>query len=545
MPAPGPADTFDYVIVGAGSAGCVLANRLTANGRHSVLLLEAGGSDRRFFVQMPIGYGKCFHDARVNWRYRTEPEASLAGRAGYWPRGKVLGGSSAINAMVFVRGQPQDFDGWAALGNAGWAWCDVLPYFRRMEDCARGASEWRGAGGPFATRFIDDEAHPLCGAFLRAGEEAGFRRNEDFNGATQEGVGYYEIAVRDGRRVSSASAYLDPARSRSNLAIVTDALVTRLGFEGARAASVTYERGEATQTVRAAREVIVCAGAVASPALLQCSGVGPAPLLQSLGIPVIRDAPAVGHHLQDHLCIDYLYRAKVPSLNEVLRPWHGKLRVGLRYLARREGPLAMSVNQAGGFVRSRTDVDRPDLQLYFSPLSYTRTPPGVRPLMTPDPFPGFLLSAQPCRPRSRGRIEAQSTDPRVPPRIVPGSLSDPADLADLVAGARLLRRLASMPALASIIAEEMRPSAAVGDDDDALAADIRARASSVFHPTSTCRMGVDPRESVVDPRLRVHGIAGLRVVDASVFPSVTSGNTNAPVLMVAERAADVVLADVH
>ena len=536
--------TFDYVIVGAGSAGCVLANRLTANGRHRVLLLEAGGSDRRFFVQMPIGYGKCFHDPSVNWRYRTEPEPALDGRAGYWPRGKVLGGSSAINAMVFVRGQPQDFDAWAALGNAGWGWQDVLPYFRRLEDCARGESDLRGAGGPFATRFIDTEAHPLCVAFLKAGEEAGFPRNRDFNGATQEGVGYYEIAVRDGRRVSSASAYLDPARGRANLSIVTDALVTCVAFEGSRAAAVAYVQGGVEHRVQAAREILLCAGAINSPQLLQVSGVGPAPLLQTLGIAVVRDAPGVGRNLQDHLCIDYLYCARVPSLNEVLRPWHGKLRVGLRYLLRRDGPLAMSVNQAGGFVRSRADGERPDLQLYFSPLSYTRTPPGVRPLMAPDPFPGFLLSAQPCRPRSRGAIEIRSSDPREAPRILPRSLSDPDDLTDLVTGARLLRRLASMPALASIIAEEMHPGPGVATDDDAaLAADVRARASSVFHPTSTCRMGVDPRASVVDARLRVHGLAGLRVVDASVFPAVTSGNTNAPVLMVAERAADLILTD--
>jgi len=544
MAGPGSSNAFDYIIVGAGSAGCVLANRLTASGRHRVLLLEAGGSDRRFFIRMPIGYGKCFYDPDVNWRYLTEPEPALDGRAGYWPRGKVLGGSSAINAMVFVRGQPEDFDGWAAQGNAGWGWRDVLPYFRRLEDCPRGESAWRGAGGPFATRFIDDEAHPLCEAFLRAGQEAGYARNADFNGAPQEGVGYYEIAVRDGRRVSAASAYLDPARGRANLAIVTGALATSVHFHGTRAAAVTYLQGDVPRTAHAAREVIVCAGAVNSPQLLQLSGVGPAPLLQALGIPVVRDAPAVGRHLQDHLCIDYLYRAKVPSLNEVLRPWHGKLRVGLQYLARREGPLAMSVNQAGGFVRAHAGAGRPDLQLYFSPLSYTRTPPGRRPLMTPDPFPGFLLSAQPCRPRSRGVIEAASPDPRAAPRIVPHSLAEPADLADLVAGARVLRRLAAMPALAAVVAEEMRPGASVAnDDDEALAADVRARASSVFHPTSTCRMGVDPLASVVDPRLRVHGVAGLRVVDASVFPGVTSGNTNAPVLMVAERAADLILAD--
>jgi choline dehydrogenase len=534
--------TFDYIVVGAGSAGCVLANRLTADGRHRVLLLEAGGSDRRFYVRMPIGYGKCFYDPRVNWMYRTEPEAALGDRAGYWPRGKLLGGSSAINAMVFVRGQPGDFDAWEAQGNPGWSWRDVLPYFRRMEDSAFGPSEWRGAGGPFATSEIGAQAHPLGEAFLRAGEEAGLPRNGDFNGATQEGVGYYEIAVRDGRRVSSASAYLAPACARPNLTVATDARATRIGFTGTRAATVTYRQRGAERVAQAAREILVCGGAVNSPQLLQLSGIGPGALLQSLGIAVVRDAPAVGHHLQDHLCIDYLYRARVPSLNEVLRPWHGKLRVGLRYLLRRDGPLALSVNQAGGFVRSHPGVARPDLQLYFSPLSYTRAPAGKRPLMSPDPFPGFLLSAQPCRPGSRGRIEIRSPDPLAAPRIEPNSLSDPRDLDELLAGARLLRRLAAMPALAAVIAEEMRPGPRV-DGDEAMTEDIRRRASSVFHPVSTCRMGSDPRTSAVDARLRVHGVTGLRVIDASVFPGVTSGNTNAPVLMVAERGADLVLAD--
>jgi choline dehydrogenase len=539
---PPALNTFDYIIVGAGSAGCVLANRLSADGRQRVLLLEAGGSDRRLYVRMPIGYGKCFYDPRVNWMYRTEPEAALADRAGYWPRGKLLGGSSSINAMVFVRGQPGDFDAWEAQGNPGWGWRDVLPYFRRMEDSAFGPSEWRGAGGPFATSDIGAQAHPLCRAFLRAGAEAGLPRNGDFNGASQEGVGYYEIAVRDGHRVSSASAYLAPARSRANLTVITQAVATRIGVEDGRATTVAYREGGADHAARATREVILCAGAVNSPQLLQLSGIGPGALLQSLAIPVVRDAPAMGRHLQDHLCIDYLYRARVASLNEVLRPWHGKLRVGLRWLARRDGPLAMSVNQAGGFVRSRPDVVRPDLQLYFSPLSYTRSPPGRRPLMSPDPFPGFLLSAQPCRPGSRGTVAIRSPDPLAAPRIEPHSLSDPRDLDELLAGARLLRRLAAMPALAEIIAEEMRPGPAIADDD-AMIADIRRRASSVFHPVGTCRMGPDPHDSVVDARLRVHGIAGLRVIDAAVFPAVTSGNTHAPVQMVAERGADLVLAD--
>ena len=533
---------FDYIVVGAGSAGCVLANRLTENGRHKVLLLEAGGSDSRFFLRMPIGYGMSFYNPQVNWMYRTGPEASLAGRQGYWPRGKVLGGSSTINAMVFVRGQREDFDGWKALGNPGWGWDDVLPYFRKMEDSARGPNAWRGRGGPLAITDVSRDLHPLCATWLRAGAELGLPRNDDFNGATQEGVGLYEITTRKGRRESAATAYLDPARGRANLAIETGAQVTRIGFDGTRAAGVTYVQDGTIRSARAAREVILCAGAINSPLLLQHSGIGPAAHLQAHGIPVVRDHPAVGQHMQDHLCIDHLYRSRVPTLNEVLRPWHGKLWAGLRYVAARRGPLALSVNQGGGFVRSRPGLDRPNMQLYFSPVSYTRAPAGKRPLMSPDPFPGFLLSAQPCRPTSRGFVQVRSADPFDAPVIVPNSLATAHDIEELLEGALLLRRLAATPAFAAVIAEEMKPGRAAQSRDE-LIDDIRRRASTVFHPVSTCRMGPDPQESVVDHTLRVHGIGGLRVIDASVFPAVTSGNTNAPAIMVGEKGADLVLAD--
>ena len=534
-------NAFDYIIVGAGSAGCVMANRLSADGRSRVLLLEAGGTDQRFWVQVPIGYGKCFYDPRVNWMYRTEPEAALGGRSGYWPRGKLLGGSGAINAMVFVRGHPLDFDDWQAAGNPGWGWRDVLPYFQRLEDSeVRG--ECRGIGGPMSVSDIAGDAHPLCDAFLQAGAEAGLARNHDFNGASPEGIGYYQITVRNGRRVSTASAYLRPAIGRPNLYVKTDAHVTGIGFNGTRATHVTFARRGTLFAMSAAREIVLCAGAINTPQLLQLSGVGPAAHLQSLGIPVLRDSPAVGRHLQDHLCIDYLYRARVPSLNEALRPWHGKLRAGLKYLATRRGPLALSLNQAGGFVRSRSDLARPDLQLYFSPLSYTRAPKGTRPLMNPDPFPGFLLSAQPCRPASRGRVEIRSANPRDPPRIMPNSLDSVRDVDDLVHGARLLRALATTRSLSAVIAEEMHPGAHVQTREQ-IVEDIRERCSSVFHPVGTCRMGADPGDAVVDHRLRVHGIEALRIVDASIFPSITSGNTNAPVIMVAEKAADLVLED--
>lgn len=533
---------FDFVIVGAGSAGCVLAHRLTENGKHSALVLEAGGSDRRLWLRVPIGYGKSFYDSRVNWMYHTEPDPGLAGRSGYWPRGKVLGGSGAINAMVFVRGQPADFDAWEAAGNPGWGWQDVLPYFKRLEDSEFGPNALRGRGGPVHVADVTRDAHPLCEVYLRAGVEAGLPRVADLNGSLHEGVGLNQITVRDGWRVSAASAYLHPAMSRPNLRIETGALVTSIAFDGTRATGVVYQRGGTATSVRARREVIVAAGAVNSPLLLQASGVGPAALLQSLGVGVVADRFAVGRHLQDHLCVDYLYRSRVPTLNDELRPWPGKLRSGLRYVLRRRGPLSLSVNQGGGFFRSRPSLDRPDMQLYFSPLSYVKARPGKRELMSPDPWPGFLLSVQPCRPASRGHLRLRSRDPYAAPWIEPNSLAVEGDVADMLAGVKFLRRLAATPALSSVIEDEIAPGRAV-QSDEALVDDIRQRASTVFHPVGTCRMGADPQDTVVDARLRVHGVEALRVIDASIFPALTSGNTNAPTLMVAEKGADLMLAD--
>jgi choline dehydrogenase len=531
---------FDFVIVGGGTAGCVLAHRLTADGRHSALLIEAGGSDRRFWIQVPIGYGRSFYDPGVNWKLMSEPEPGLAGRRLYWPRGKVLGGSSSINAMVFIRGHPGDFDEWEATGNPGWGWRDVLPYFKRLEDNARGADDWRAVGGPLAVSELARFAHPVCRSFIAAGVEAGYPLNDDFNGATMEGVGYYQITTRGGRRMSTARAYLDPARRRSGLAVELHALASRILFEAGRAIAVEFRQRGAIRTVRARREVIVAAGAVHSPLLLQASGIGPGPLLRQLAIPVVRHNPAVGANLQDHLSLDHIYRSKVATLNNELRPLAGKLVAGLKYLALRRGPLALSVNHAGGFVRSRPDLARPDIQLYFQPMSYTTVPAGRRPLMSPDPFPGFLMSIAPCRPFSRGAIRLRSPDLADPPLIVPGSLADERDLEALVTGFGLLRRLAAMPSLASVIAEEIAPGPAVISRADIIAF-ARAHAGSVFHASGTCRMGPEAGSSVVDNRLRVHGVDALRVVDASIFPNVTSGNTNAPVVMVAEKAADLIL----
>jgi choline dehydrogenase len=533
---------YDYIIVGAGSAGCVLANRLSESGRHRVLLLEAGGSDRRFWITIPIGYGKTFYDARYNWKYLTEPDAGTADRVSYWPRGKVLGGSSSINAMVYIRGQAEDFDGWATAGNPGWAWRDVLPYFKKSEDFAQGASEFHGAGGPMHVSDTTGQVHPICRDYLAAGEQAGLALNNDFNGASQEGVGLYQILTRGGFRVSSARAFLRPAMGRGNLHVRERAQAARILFEGKRAVGVEYVERGMRQQARCSGEVILAAGAINSPQLLQLSGVGPGSLLQSFGIEAILDRPAVGAHLQDHLSVDYLYRSRRPTLNNILRPWWGKLLVGIEYIVSRRGPLALSVNQAGGFFRSSPALTRPDMQLYFSPLSYIKAPPGSRPLMSPDPYPGFLLSVSPCRPDSRGHLQIRSPDPFAAPAIYPNYLATAHDMAEMLAGVRFLRRLASTPALAALIEEELKPGSQV-QGDEALIQDIRQRAGTVFHPVSTCRMGPDAADSVVDARLKVHGLGGLRVVDASIFPSVTSGNTNAPAIMVGEKGADMILQD--
>ena len=533
---------FDFIVVGAGSAGCVLANRLTESGQHRVLLLEAGGSDRSLWLRMPIGYGHSFHDPRVNWRYRTAPEPALAGREGYWPRGKVLGGSSSINAMVFVRGQASDFDAWAALGNPGWGWADVLPWFRRLEDSARGASELRGVGGPLHVSDVARDVHPLCATYLAAGREAGLPFNHDLNGAHQEGVGIYEITTRRGWRESASSAYLRPALQRPNLRVQTKAHATAITFDGTRASGVAYLQGGQRHSARARHEVILSAGAINSPQLLQLSGVGPGALLHALGIAVVADLAAVGSHLQDHLCIDHAYRARVPTLNHQFGTWHGQLWAGLRYLATRGGPLALSVNQGGGFFRSRPGLDEPNAQLFFSPLSYTKATPGRRALLRPDPYPGFLLSAQPCRPTSRGHLQIRSADPLAAPLIVANALSTEHDVQEMLEATTFLRTLAATPSLSAVIERETLPGTAVQSRAQLLE-DIRQRASTTFHPVSTCRMGPDAATSVVDARLRVHGLQGLRVIDASAFPAITSGNTNAPTLMLAEKGAALVLAD--
>jgi len=534
---------YDYIIVGAGSAGCVLANRLTAGGEHRVLLLEAGGGDRSPWIQVPIGYGRTFNDPRFNWMYQAQPDPALDNRSAHWPRGKVLGGSSSINAMVYVRGQPADFDDWRAAGNPGWSWSELLPYFKKLEDHAWGPSEFHGAGGPVHVSDVSASVHPLCATFLQACSSVGIENTRDFNGAQPEGAGLWQVTIKHGVRVSSANAYLRPIWRRANLDVRLRAHVTRVLFSGSRAVGVEYLRGGTPQQAGARAEVLLAAGAINSPQLLELSGVGDAQLLRQFHIPLVADSPAVGRGLQDHLAVSYFYRSRVPTLNDQLAPFLGKVKAALRYALGRRGPLAMSVNQAGAFLRSRAELTRPNLHIYFNPASYSTTTIGPkRRLLNPDPYPGFLMSFNTCRPTSRGTIHIRSSDPLSSPAIFPNSLATEADVQDVFEGARVLRRIAGARPLAEVIETEREPGAQVQSDAEVLA-DFRRRAGSVFHACGTCAMGADPRTSVVDQRLRVRGVSGLRVVDAADFPNISSGNINAPTLMVAERAADLILED--
>ena len=397
-----------YVIVGAGSAGCVLANRLSADGRSEVAVIEAGGGDRSLWVRMPIGYGGAFHHPRLNWRYMSDADPGTGGRTSYWPRGKVVGGSSSINAMVWIRGQAADYDGWAAAGNPGWGFADLLPLFRRAEDYERGADEWRGAGGPIRVSRTDAHVHKLSHDWVASAVAAGVPANDDFNGRTQEGAGLYQINTRGGLRCSAAAGYLRPALRRRNLRLLTRLHATRLLWEGTRAVGVECRAGDRLVRVMARREVIVAAGAVNSPQLLELSGVGQGARIAALGLPVVRDLGGVGENLQDHIGADLVYRSRVPTLNEVLRPWPNRLALGLRWLLTRGGPLALSINQGGGFFRSGPERDRPNLQLYFSPCSYTRAVPGKRRMLSPDAFPAVMLGISNCHPQSRGRVHARN-----------------------------------------------------------------------------------------------------------------------------------------
>ena len=533
------AQEYDYIVVGAGSAGCVLADRLSADGHNTVLVLEAGGHDRRLWINMPIGYGKTFYDQRVNWKFEAQPEPELKCRRIYFPRGKVVGGSSSINAMVYCRGLPNDFDDWARLGNAGWSWDDVRPVydqFERRVDAMGTAPE----GGALYVSDVRGRLHPMERHFFAAAQQAGLPFTEDFNGPHPEGVGRYHINTHRGMRWSAADAFLRPALKRRTVRLQTGAMVQKILLEGRTAVGVSYHVNGVPSDARARRAVVLSAGAIQSPQLLQLSGIGPGDILQRYGIPVVLAQDQVGANLQDHLAMSYYYKATEPTLNNVLSSAWGKLRAGLQYVGTLSGPLSISVNQCGGFVRSYAGAAQPDTQLYCNPVTYKLTESKKGTQIVPDPFAGFILCFQPCRPLSRGRVDIASADVQQAPHIQPRYLSHPDDVAQALRGAQLVRRLSQTAAMRGLIKEPIAPSLEAMDEA-AMIDDFRARASTCYHPVGTCMMGVDAGSSVVDGQLKVHGMDHLYVVDASVFPTVTSGNTHAPTTMVAHKGADAIL----
>lgn len=540
---PDPIDSYDYVIVGAGSAGCVLAARLSEDPATRVLLLEAGPPDRSPWIHLPIGYGKTMWSPVYNWKFETDPDPNMNGRRIYWPRGRTLGGSSSINGLIYVRGQREDYDHWAALGNAGWSYEEVLPYFVKSEGNARGAFPGHGAYGPLKVSDIGAQ-HPLIEAFIAGAGQVGVPRTEDFNGRDQEGAGYYQLTTHKGLRCSTAKAYLGEARRRPNLRIETDAMATQLVVRGRRATGIRYRQGGQERQARAQAEVILSAGAIQSPQLLQLSGIGPAALSQSLGIPVVHDLPGVGENLQDHLQIRLGYECSQPiTTNDQLNSWMGRTRLGLEWLLFRSGALAVGINQGGCFMRALRDEQgrpvaaTPDIQFHVSTLSADMAGGQVH------PYSGFTMSVCQLRPESRGQLRIRSRDAFEPPSIQPNYLATDLDRRTNVAAVRAARAIADTPAMRPFVKREVKPGPDAHSDAQLLEF-CRNHGATIFHPSGTCRMGSDAL-AVVDARLRVHGMAGLRVVDCSVMPTLVSGNTNAPVVMMAEKAADMVREDRH
>lgn len=527
--------TFDFIIVGAGSGGCVLADRLSASGEHRVLLLEAGGRDDNFWIHVPLGYGRLFNHPTLNWRYKTDPEPHLGGREIAQPRGRVLGGSSSINGLIYIRGQHEDFDGWRDGGCPGWGFDDLLPYFRRSEDQVRGSDCWHGVGGPLAVSD-QSETHPLCDAFIAAAGEAGHPINEDFNGAAQEGAGYYQTTSRKGRRWSTAVAYLRRAQRRTNLTVVTNALVHRVTFDNKRATGVIWSGPEGLARATARREIVMTAGAIGTPAILQRSGLGPAARVRALGVELVHDLPELGENMQDHFQVRSVYRStRKITLNDDLASWWRTAWIGARYLATRKGPLTVSAGYAGGFFKSQPGVARPDIQVHF--ITFSTNKMGDR----LDPFSGFTASTCQLRPTSRGHVRAISPDPTAAPSILANYLATEEDCEVNLNGIAMLQRIMDQPAIAPFVDGTLAPPRDAFADRAAMLDYARATGGSLYHPSCTARMGSDAG-AVTAPDLLVNGIEGLSVVDASVMPSVVSGNTNAVIVAIAEKGADLILA---
>jgi choline dehydrogenase len=528
-------DEFDYIVIGAGSAGCVLAARLSEDPAVSVLLLEAGPRDSSLWIHLPIGYGKTMWSGSVNWRYYTEPDPNMNGRRIYWPRGKTLGGSSSINGLIYIRGQREDYDHWAALGNRGWDWDGVLPYFVKSEGNQRGASAYHGGSGPLKVSDIASR-DPLIDAFVAGAGQIGVPASDDFNGARQEGAGYFQLTTWNGGRCSTATAYLAPARRRANLRVVTGAFASGLVLEGRRAVGVRWRQDGQARSARARAEVLLSAGAIQSPQLLQLSGIGPAAFLASHGIAVVHDLPGVGENLQDHLQIRLTYESTRPTTNDQLNSWIGQARLGLQWLMFRTGPLAVGINQGGCFMRALpAEAARPDIQFHVATLSADMAGGKVH------PFSGFTMSTCQLRPESRGHVRIRTTDPFEPPEMRANYLATDLDRRTTVAGVKAARAIAASPAMRPLVKREVKPGPEAASDASLLEF-CRDNGATIFHPSGTCKMGSDPM-AVLDERLRVRGIERLSVVDCSAMPTLVSGNTNAPAVMMAEKAADMIRED--
>ncbi|WP_391480873.1 GMC family oxidoreductase [Nereida sp. NH-UV-3] len=525
----------DFIIVGAGSAGCVLANRLSEDPNNKVVLLEAGGRDWNPWIHVPVGYFKTMHNPSVDWCYRTEPDPGLNGRSIDWPRGKVLGGSSSLNGLLYVRGQAEDYDRWRQMGNEGWGWDEVLPLFKKSEANERGADEFHGDDGGLSVSNMRIQ-RPICDAWVAAAQAAGYKFNPDYNGANQEGVSYFQLTTRNGRRCSSAVAFLNPARKRPNLKIITNAQVQRVVLDGKKATGVTYlDKSGQEHTVNARRDIVLSSGAINSPQLLMLSGIGDTDQLTENGITPLHKLDGVGKGLQDHLQARLVFKCKEPTLNDEVRSLVNQAKIAAKYALFRSGPMTMAASLATGFFKTRPDVGTPDVQFHVQPWSADSPGEGVH------PFSAFTMSVCQLRPESRGEIRLNGPNPMDYPKIIPNYLSTENDCRTIVEGVNIARRIGKHAPLDSKISEEFRPTKDLAMDDYEGTLDwVRNHTASIYHPTGTCKMG-QGTDAVVDSKLKVHGIEGLRVADCSIMPEIVSGNTNAPAIMIGEKCAQMML----